>query len=278
MKELSFNVGAVQQFIKESANSFKAKVGGDVVADNKKNNEKFYKDTEKAVKSYADNLKPEPKRKLYDKPDANAPTLDYNPQNEVSKEYKDRIDAQAKGYTSKAEEKNGIEKAAQFDEDGQIKKQFADAADKKNKNKEILAHSGINGQNYPKTEKNTMYENAKPVAKRLKFKKTTFLNEAQMISKIPEEYKKDGQKIYMVDAADNEYIVECVKSEHSGLVETQVIGFENKTASAAQMNRINELFGYENEKPFAPMSNADKMNENKIFGDLMNLARQKTNN
>ena len=43
------------------------------------------------------------------------------------------------------------------------------------------------------------------------------------------------------------------------------------------MNRINELFGYENEKPFAPMSNADKMNENKIFGDLMNLARQKTN-
>ena len=85
MKELSFNVGAVQQFIKESANSFKAKVGGDVVADNKKNNEKFYKDTEKAVKSYADNLKPEPKRKLYDKPDANATTLDYNPQNGVSK-------------------------------------------------------------------------------------------------------------------------------------------------------------------------------------------------
>ena len=32
MKELSFNVGAVQQFIKESANSFKAKVGGKVVA------------------------------------------------------------------------------------------------------------------------------------------------------------------------------------------------------------------------------------------------------
>ena len=40
MKELSFNVGAVQQFIKESANSFDAKVGGGVVADNKKNNEK----------------------------------------------------------------------------------------------------------------------------------------------------------------------------------------------------------------------------------------------
>lgn len=277
MNGLSFNVGAVQQFIKESANSFDAKVGGGVVADNKKNNEKFYKDTEKAVKSYADNLKPEPKRKLYDKPDANATTLDYNPQNEPSKEYKERIDAQAKGYTSKAEEKNGIEKAAQFDEEGQIKKQFADAAEEKNKSKEILAHSGIQGQNLPKEKKNTMYENAKPVAKRLKFKKTTFLNEAQMLSKIPEEYKQDGQKIYMVDAADNEYVVECVKSEHSGLVETQVTGFENKTAAAAQMNRINELFGYETEKPFASMSNADKMNENKIFGDLMNLARQKVN-
>ena len=40
MNGLSFNVGAVQQFIKESANSFDAKVGGGVVADNKKNNEK----------------------------------------------------------------------------------------------------------------------------------------------------------------------------------------------------------------------------------------------
>lgn len=277
MNGLSFNVGAVQRFIKESANYFNAKVGDDVMADNKKNNEKSYKDAEKAAKDYDGGLKDTPKGNLYVKPDANKTTLDYNPQNEVSKEYKDRIDAQAKGYTSKMEEKNGIEKAAQFDDKGQIKKQFTDAADEKNKSKEILAHSGINGQNLSKEKKNTMYESTKPVAKRLKFKKTNFINEEQMLSKIPEEYKKDGQKIFMVDAADNEYIVECVKSQHSGLIETQVTGYGNKTSAEKQMQRINELFNYETEKPFASMSNAEKIDENKIFGELMNLSRKNIN-
>lgn len=245
------------------------------MADNKKNNEKSYKDAEKAAKDYDGGLKEQPKRKLYPKPDANKTTLDYNPQNEVSKEYKERIDAQAKGYTSKMEEENGIEKAGQFDDKGLIKKQFADAAEDYNKKKEILAHSGINGQNLPKEKKNTMYENTTPQPKRLKFKKSTFLNEAQMLSKIPDEYKKDGQRIYMMDAADNEYIVECVKSQHSGFIETQVVGYNNKRKVNEQMNRINALFNYETEKPFAPISNAEKMNENKIFGDLMNVARQK---
>lgn len=274
MDAIRLNVGAVQKFIRESATSFNAKVADDVMSTDKKNNEKSYKDAEKAAKDFDGGLKKEPERKLYDKPDANKTMLDYNPQNEVSKEYKDRVDAQAKGYTSKMEEENGIEKAAEFDDKGILKKHFTDAADEKNKNKEILAHSGINGQNLPKEKKNTMYESAKPVAKRLRFKKTRFVNEEQMLSKIPEEYKKDGQKIYMVDAADNEYVVECVKSAKSGLIETNIIDFDNKTVVNEQLNRINQLFGYENEKPFAQRSNTEKMNEDKAFKEMLGLARK----
>ena len=59
-----------------------------------------------------------------------------------------------------------------------------------------------------------MYENVNLFSpKRLIFKKTTFVNESQMLSRIPEEYKVDGQKIYMKDCKGNEYIVECRKCD-----------------------------------------------------------------
>jgi cytochrome P450 len=94
----------------ESASEFKAKLGPNVEADNKKNNEKSYKDAEKAAKDFDGGLKNEKKGELPPKEDYNRTTIDYNPRTEVSKEQKDNWNAQAKGYTSKLEEENGIEK------------------------------------------------------------------------------------------------------------------------------------------------------------------------
>lgn len=272
MTQISYRVGDIKKFIRESS-EFKPVVGDGVTRTNASNNDKSYKDAEKAAKDFDGGLKPEKKGKLGVKPDTNKTTLDYNPTTPVSKEYKDRIDAQAKGYTSKLEEENGIEKAAEFDNDGKIKKQFTDAAKEHNDAKEKLAHSGINGQNLPKEEKETMFENKTPKAKRLTFKHTKFVNENQMLSRIPEEYKKDGQKIYMKDSADNEYIVECVKSEKSGLIETIIIGYDNKRIVSEQMDRIKKLFDYETEKLFASRSNVEKLNENQSFQEMMDIAR-----
>lgn len=271
MEQVSYRVGDIRRVIKESSLGFEPKLGANVKSDNKRNNEKSYKDAEKAAKDYDGGLKDEKKGNLPDKMDGNHTTLDYNPRTEVSKDFKDKVDAQLKGYTSKAEEKNGIEKAAEFDNDGKLKKHFTDASKEINKEKEILAHSGIQGANEPKKEKNTMYENK---AKRLVFKHTKFLNESQMISRIPEEYKIDGQKIYMKDSADNEYVVECVKSEKSGLIETNIVGYSNKRLEEAQQNRIAELFGFEHDKLQAPTSMQTRVDESRNFQDIMNLARE----
>jgi len=273
MEQISYSVGELRKIIRESATEFEPKLGTNVMSDNKKNNDKSYKDAEKAAKDFDGGLKPQEKGKLPDKEDGNRTTLDYTPRTEPSKEYKEKVDAQLQGYTSKLEKDNKIAKAAEFDNNGQITKQMKDASDKLKKAKEDLEASGLQGSNLDKEDKNTLYENMKPTAKRLNFKHTRFLNESQMLSRIPEEYKRDGQVIYMKDAHDNEYMVECVKSEKTGFIETNVISYNNEKIMNEQVNRIQELFDYKTPNTYAPSSMKTRVDESKGFEDIMNLSR-----
>lgn len=277
MSTITYKVGELRRIVRESALQYKPVIGPGVESDNKRNNDKSYKDAEKAAKDFDGGLKPEKKGELPDKIDGNKTTLDYNPRTEPDKSFKDKVDAQAKGYTSKLEEDNGIEKAsAEFDNDGKIKKTFEKAANKANDVKHDLATSGIQGHNLKdeNKKKETMYEQAKPKAKRLEFKHTKFLNEGQMLSRIPEEYKVDGQKIYMKDCIGNEYIVECTKSEKSGFIETNVVGYSNEKKLNEQMNRVNQLFEYKHENEFAPSTASQRIEENNSFQELMDLSRR----
>lgn len=277
MSTISYSVGELKRMIAEQRQEFDAKIGPDVMSSNKRNNEKSYKDAEKSAKDYDGGLRDEKKGSLPEKSDGNRTTLDYNPRTDPGKDFKNKVDAQSKGYTSEAEMKNGIEKAAQFDDEGKIKKFFSDDADKTNDLKKKLADSGIQGHNMKEDgeskKKNTMYENEAPKAKRLRFKNTKFLNESQMLSRIPEEYKIDGQKIYMKDAADNEYIVECVKSETTGIIETNVVGYSNERVLSEQLDRMNQLFNYEASKDYAPATVQQRIAENSDFEGFMNLSR-----
>lgn len=279
MSTISYSVGELKRIIKESKSEFDAKMGPNVMSDNKRNNEKSYKDAEKAAKDYDGGLRDEKKGELPEKTDGNRTTLDYNPRTEPSKDFKDKVDAQAKGYTSKMEMENGIEKAAEFDNDGKLKKYFTDDADKTAALKKKLADSGIQGHNMKdeNKKKNTMYENKAPKAKRLRFKNTKFLNEAQMLSRIPEEYKVDGQRIYMKDAADNEYLVECVKSELTGIIETNVLSYSNERVLNEQLDRMNKLFDYETSKEYAPATAKQRIEENSGFKEMLDLSRSLIN-
>ena len=274
METIKYRVGDLKRIIRESTNEFKPVLGPNVMSDNKRENDKSYKDAEKAAKDYDGGLRPEKKGTLPDKADGNATTLDYNPRTDPGKDFKDKVDAQAKGYTSKLEEENGIEKVGEFDKEGKIKKNFEDANDERLKGKKALATSGIQGNNMKDDykEKETMYEEKRP-AKRLLFKHTKFLNESQVLSRIPEEYKVDGQKIYMKDSVGNEYIVECQKSELAGIVETNIVGFKNDKVLSEQVQRIHELFGYETPNDRANATPQQRIAENAQFQDMMNLSR-----
>ena len=125
MNTVCYKVGDLRQMVRESANEFKAKIGSDVESENKRNNEKSYKESEKKVKDYDGGLKDPKRGELTDKTDNNHTTLDYNPSIEPDKEYKKKVEAQAKGYTSELEEKNGNERGGvDMDNEGRILKQF----------------------------------------------------------------------------------------------------------------------------------------------------------
>lgn len=265
-----YNVGELKKIIRESISEFSPKVGDSVMADNKKNNDKSYEETAKETKA----TEKEEKTVAVEKNDYNRTTLGYNPRVEPTKEYKERISAQAKGYTSELEEKNDIEKAADFEGAERIEKAIEDEEKKINKEKEALAKSGLQGQNLEQPKKNTLFESS-PKPKRLIFKHTKFINENHMLSRVPEEYKKDGQKIYMKDSADNEYIVECKKINETGNIEMNVISYNNERVMNEQVSRMNELFNYSTKDAFAKQTNVERVNEDQIFKNLMDKVREK---
>ena len=271
MEQRTFLVKDLKRMISESASEFKPVIGPHVTSDNKKNSEKAYKEAEKQAKELDGGLKDPKKGKLADKEDANRTTLDYNPRTEPDKNFKERVKAQAKGYTSTMEEKNKIEKAAEFDEDGKIFNQLTKSSDDLNKQKEDLAQSGLVSQNLPKQEKNTMYETTlKP--KRLVFKHTRFINESYMLSRIPEEYKKDGQIIHMKDMNGNEYIVECQASS-TGYIETNIKGYSNKELMNEQIKRISELMGYKAGDNLNESVKCGRADNDKNFENMFDIIR-----
>jgi hypothetical protein len=95
-----------------------------------------------------------------------------------------------------------------------------------------------------------------------------------MLSRIPEEYKVDGQKIYMKDKADNEYIVEFSQSKKAGILETYVIGFNNERLLNEQVSRIHKLFEYDSTKARGNNSKTLRESANDNFSTMFNTVRR----
>ena len=277
MSERTFSVGDIRKIVAESSTEFKPVLGKGVESDNKKNNDKSYEESKKRAKEESGEKSgaKAPETKV-EKEDFNRTTLDYNPVSDPGQNYKDRVKAQALGYTSKLEQENGIEKAADFEGNKKIYDAFTKQAETINDEKAKMAHSGLQARMRPESDfkKNTMFENAKPRAKRLTFKRTKLVNESQVLKLIPEQYKVDGQVIEMCDAHDNVYVVECTKSQRSGFVETNIVSHSNKREMNEQVNRIKELMGFESNVG----AKYNQMNENKMFGNLLDTTRNKVNN
>ena len=253
MFEIAYNVGELRKVIKESSQEFSPVIGKNVERDNKKNHDESYKEIEKQVNTVK--VKPsangmEDDKQLPERHDDNATTLSFNPVLDPPQEYKDKVRARAKGYTSKDEEDNGIEKADDYDDAGKILNQFDKNRDDIEQKRIEKARAGLVARELPKErfEKNHLDESGKPKPKTFKFKHTTFLNEEQVLNRIPEEYKRDGQVFRMIDAADNEYVVECLYSPKADIMETRIIEHKNKSVMNEQVNRMFELMGYSSPK------------------------------
>ena len=266
MAERIYTIQELKNLITESASEFKAKIGNNVDSVNKKENKKNYSDTKKNIKEFdggGDEMKPNTKTPK--KEDGNRTTLDYNTEGEVGEDFKKKVKAQAEGYTSTLEKNNGIEKCGEFSDKSY--KQFAQAGKEMADNVESLKKRGLTASKAPEGtfKKNNMYESKKISV--LNFKKTTFINEAQMVASIPDDYKVNGKRFKVKDAGENEFIVEWTDNE------ANILSYENKKKLNESVSKFHKLTGYNSKQYFKKTTNQSRLNENNEFNNILNKAR-----
>lgn len=262
--EQVLTVKAIKGLIKESQQEFKAKLGNGVESGNKTNNGKAYSDAKKRAKDFDGGLSDEvgEKKADYKKEDFNKTLMDYTPDN-VTPEYKKRV---------KKEFVNGDK------ENEKIYKEFKKSGEEQQKNEKELKKSGLQAREWPDEvfDKDNMYEsrdgfdmrkmlnslNEKTTRKQFNeshvktvlFKKTEFLNEAHMISRIPDDFKKNGTSFKMKDKNGSEYLVEWDNNK------ANIIEHTNKKGMDESISRMKELFDY---RPSDTKTNySDRLNEN----------------
>lgn len=265
---LTFSYGDLKKIIAESSNEFKAKLGPNVESDDKKNNGKAYDEAKKRAKDYDGGLNKEvgEDRPKYVKVDDNRTTLGYEVDN-AGDDYKKRVKAQVHGYTSELEEENDIEKTGDFSDNPNIYNGIRDGEKEIQKGRKIAKQSGLTASKCPPStfEHGNMFTNESkegfdmrksidalsektnipvPVVnenksiKTVYFKKTEFLTEEHMMSRIPDEFKKDGEQFKMKDKKGEEYLVEWKEGKGT------VISHEYKEGHKNEMNRMKKLWEY----------------------------------
>ena len=291
--EKTFKVSDLKRLISESSNEFKPVLGPNVEKDNKSNNGKAYDDAKKMAKDFDGGLGKEVggQRAKYEKTDANRTTLDYTPEN-ANDAYRKRVKAQAEGYTSETEKNNGIEKAADFSDNENIYNGIKKSGQELHDDEESMKKSGLQAREWPDKvfDKEEMYESKdgfdmrqmidrissfesgqKPINERkniktVYFKKTEFLTEGHMLSRIPDEFKNEGNTFKMKDKTGNEYLVEW--RDNKGVV----IEHNNKQGFNESINRMKDLYSYSSEDTRTTLNS--RLNEDNDFNSTLNNARK----
>lgn len=282
--EKTFKVGDLKRFIAESSNEFKPVLGVNVEKDNKSINDKAYKDAKQRAKNYDGGLENVGgKRVKYEKNDANKTTLDYEPEN-VSDDYKKRVKAQVEGYASELEKNNKIEKSGDFSNNENIYNGIKKSGQELHDKEKDMKKSGLQGREWPEKvfDREEMYEskegfdmkqminrmrilqensetvNNEPLnehrnIKTIFFKKTEFLTEGHMLSRIPDEFKTEGEQFKMKDKTGNTYLVEW--KNNKGVI----ISHSNKQGMNEALNRMKDLYEYKSED--TKTTNKQRINE-----------------
>lgn len=270
MEIVKITVGELKKILnEETKNEFKPVMFGD--KESAEINRKAYSDITKETEEYDGGLSKKSNKvgggiSATDNKGMHDLTFD-----SINQPYKDRIKSQMKGYVSKDAEdkhKNDAFGNAKFDNDGDIYNAAKDHAKAVKRGKDTASEIGLTGRELNKKdiEKNreTMEETKK--IKMLSFKNTQFISEGHMMSKIPDEYKKNGNKFIMRDSANNQYLVEWSS-------QPTVTKKVNMKLVNEQKERIKQLWGYKSAESKTSTSSF-RMQENNEFVDMVNKARK----
>lgn len=296
--ERTLTVKALKRLIAESSSEFRPVLGQNVEKGNKPINDKAYSDAKKRAKNYDGGLENTGgKRAKYEKNDANRTTLDYEPEN-ANDAYRKRVKAQVEGYTSEAEKNNKIEKSGDFSDNENIYNGIKKSGQELHKGEKDMKKSGLQGREWPDKvfDREEMYEskegfdmkqminrmrslqetsenqqNERPLnehknIKTVYFKKTEFLTEGHMLSRIPDEFKTEGEQFKMKDKTGNTYLVEW--KNNKGVI----ISHNNKQGMNDALNRMKDLYSYSSTDTNTTLNS--RLNEDANFNSTLNNARK----
>lgn len=282
MKKRVYTAGQLKKYVQESVNEFAPKLGDNVEKDNKKNNKEAVNDIKREVDAYDGGITNETYvDKIGDNMDYNKTTLDMDFDEEPSKDYKDRVKAQVKGFPStENEEMHKKDKDNDFlDYDGN-EKLYNDVKDRNktvNKRREEIKKAGLKSREMPDAQFkiDSVFEAKSNKIKMLNFKRTKFLSEEHMFSRIPEDYKKDKNRFVMKDCDGNKYLVEWVVDEKYNIEKPIILKHENEKKLNEEFNKIKKLINYNHSDFFENSTPKTRLNEEKVFMDLI---KKKENN
>lgn len=278
-----YSFSELRNILNEKKNEFKPKFGnGYSLAADGKENENAVEDILKQGKEFDGGLQDNVKRKTNPEgiDDRNKTTLDYDYAYEPSESYKERVKSQVYGYSSKSEEDNSkkkdFEKNASFEGNDDFYEKRKETRAKDADARQEYKHAGLKAHNLPKDtfKDKTLYTENKKM-KRLHFKNTTFLNEEQMLKRIPDDYKVDGNIFLMKDSKGNEYLVECKKDAIcEGYIHTNVLSHNcGKQVVDEALENFNRLSGY---KSSEYNKKVEQMAESKSYGRMLDISRKIT--
>lgn len=263
--------------IKENADDFKPVIGKGVKDSNKKNNKDAVDDILSQTKKYDSKMS---NNQEFDSEvgDENKTTLDYDFDFEPSDEYKERVKSQVHGYPSAENEKSHKNDNDAL-RDGN--KKFYDK--QKNKNKKNTAKeqddkaAGLKSRKLDKKlfKDYTLFKNEAKgkTMKLVNFKHTLFVNEENMLKKVPDCMKTDGNRFIMMDMSGTQYLVECKMDDKFHFAKLSVINKCNPETLKEQFKRIKELSEYDSGKYFARQTCSERLNENREVEKMINNIR-----
>lgn len=262
----------LKKIIKEGTNEFKALLGNKVDSLNKKNNQEAYKEIEKQLKDYDGGLRD------YDTKDKEIVSAEGDNKGmhnlhydggTATKDFKDRVQAQMKGYTSKqAEDLHKNDPYGNADFGGSL--ESAKEKQKEIDNNELRGKEmGLTGREtkdiLKKAQTDSVLEGEEKM-KQLYFKKTEFINEEHITSKIPEEYRVEKKRFVVKDKTNTEYLVEwsCNKAN--------ILQKMNYNTLNEELSRIKSLFNYKSPS-FYSRNHSRIVNEDKEIQNMFNKVR-----
>ena len=272
----------ISELLNEVSNTkqeFKAKIGNGVESSNKREQEKAVRDITKDAEKM-DN----PRRNQKDKElpavepnDYNKTTMDVRFEADAPQSYKDRVRAQALGYPSVQNmENNDYATYLDFDGNKDFYNDRKKMSDHRNEIEKQERESGLKARLKTATDysNKSMFENKDYLPKkRLVFKNTMFLSEAQVIKAVPEDYRIDENRFYMQDKTGTDYLVEC-KADPFGYVHVEVVNRLNKVEVNEELDKMRRLADYrysDDNKKVKKSNSVEEMSESiKNFRELLN--------